>query len=81
MGAAILVQAEGRSANPTLLRKRILSRSSIFSTGKNPPCITEDTRPVFPRAENRISTQPPLSRDGWGLLTFPGEGILLVGIG
>ncbi len=36
---------------------------------------------IFPRAENRISTQPPLSRDGLVLLTLPGEGILLVGIG
>ena len=50
--------------NPSLLRKRILGCSSIFSTGKNPQCITVDTFPFFSRTENQISTQPPLSRYG-----------------
>ncbi len=50
--------------NPSLLRKRILGCSSIFSTGKNPQCITVDNFPVFSRTENQISTQPPLSRNG-----------------
>ena len=73
--------------NPSLLRKRILGRSSIFGTWKNPPCIsdfgersTELTpksqssrgyTPVFPRTKNRTSTQPPLSRYGKVLPCFP----------
>jgi len=64
MGAAILVQAEGRSAKPHPAAKADLELLFNFQHGKNPPCIAEDTRPVFPHAKNRISTQPPLSRDG-----------------
>gem|GEM_PF-2020706 len=38
--------------------------------GKNPHCIAGDTLPGFSHLENRISTQPPLSRYGKVLPTF-----------
>jgi hypothetical protein len=41
--------------------------------GKNPQCITVDTLAVFSHLENRISTQPPLSRYGQVLPAFPRE--------
>jgi hypothetical protein len=34
--------------NPSLLQKRILGCSSIFTMGKNPQCIAADTSAVFP---------------------------------
>jgi glycosyltransferase involved in cell wall biosynthesis len=68
---------EAARQNPSLLRKRILSRSSIFSTRKNPQCIAADTPAGFSRTENRISIQPPLSRFGLVLPRVPKRILIL----